>query len=169
MREVQNANPSSALLIVCVPRWEWSNQIIVAAQGGFSRAMRPLSVPAASSITASIGVGFAGGDGFSSGRGPVPPASSLERRRRRRFPSSCHSARPDEHRGRCIAAARRIDVGASADAIVVEHDGAHRQDAAADRLDLCAREAERAVALGLEGPACRWSARRPPRAPCRCP
>src|SRR6185437_2919466 len=52
----------------------------------------------------------------------------------------------DEHGGRRIVA-RLVGVGAAIDAVVVEHDDADREVVAADRLDLHAGEAERAVAF----------------------
>src|SRR5262249_57801399 len=55
----------------------------------------------------------------------------------------------DEHGGRRVIA-RLVDVGAAIDAIVVEDDDAKRQFEAADRLDLHAGEAERAIALDRE-------------------
>src|SRR5262249_35420683 len=55
----------------------------------------------------------------------------------------------DEHGGRRVGAAA-IDVGAAINAVVVEDDDADRQPVAADRLDLHAGEAERAVALDCE-------------------
>src|SRR6185437_4332958 len=63
----------------------------------------------------------------------------------------------DEH-GRRRVVAGLVGVGAAVDAVVVEHDDADRQVVAADRLDLHAGEAERAVAFdgqhrlaGLDG------------------
>src|SRR3954451_15799139 len=56
----------------------------------------------------------------------------------------------DEH-GRCeVRAARRIDVGAAIDAVVVEDDDADRQVVAADGLDLHAGKAEGTVAFHRE-------------------
>ena len=46
-----------------------------------------------------------------------------------------------------VRAAAQVHVGAAVDAVVVHHHHAHRQVVAADRLDLHAGEAERAVAL----------------------
>ncbi len=54
-----------------------------------------------------------------------------------------------EDRRRRIGA-RRIDVGAAIDAVIVEDDDADRQVVPADRLDLHAGEAESAVALDRE-------------------
>src|SRR6202040_274213 len=61
----------------------------------------------------------------------------------------------DEHGGRNVGAAGRIDVGAAIDAVVVEDDDADREVVPADRFDFHAGEAEGAVAFhrkhGLSG------------------
>src|SRR5579883_557674 len=54
-----------------------------------------------------------------------------------------------EHRGGRVVAGL-VGVGAAIDAVVVEHDDADREVVPADRLDLHAGEAERAVALDRE-------------------
>ena len=108
--------------------------------------MRPLSVPAVSSITALMSVGLP--DATASSR----PLLQLVGRRRVDADAAegLHHlvvARAlDEHRRRDVAAAR-VGVGAVVDAVVVEDDDADRQAVAADRLDLHAGEAEGAVAL----------------------
>src|SRR5579875_3827267 len=56
----------------------------------------------------------------------------------------------DEHHRCKIGPARRIDVGAAINTVIVENDDADRQLVAADRLDLHAGEAECRIALQCE-------------------
>ena len=112
--------------------------------------MRPLSVPAFSSMTALTRVGLTGGH-----RGIDSTRQLLGRR--------CVDADTaeslhhlvvtgvlDEHRRGDVGTARRIDVGAAVDAVVVEDDHADRQVVAADRFDFHAGETESAVTLDRE-------------------
>jgi hypothetical protein len=112
--------------------------------------MRPLSLPAAGSITALMSVGLARVH-----RG-VHSAFQLIWRRRvdadaaERLHHLVVARALDEHGRRRIRSARHIDVGAAIDAVIVEDDDADRQAVAADGLHLHPAEAERAVAFDRE-------------------
>src|SRR3954462_10841951 len=56
----------------------------------------------------------------------------------------------DEHGGRNVRTAGRVDVGSAIDAVIVEDDDADRQVVAADRLDLHAGEAKGTVTFDRE-------------------
>ena len=106
--------------------------------------MRPLSVPAASSDHGVDRVACRW-RWLLSGRGPVPPAS-LNADAAAGFHHLVIARALDEHRaGRRIAAARRIDVGASADAIVEHDDGATPAGRSGQIVDLYVPEKPNAL------------------------
>ena len=130
---------------------------LLSALCGLRLPMRPLSLPAAGSSTALISVGLPESIAVVDG--------ALELVRRRRIDADAAErlhhlvvARALDEHGRRRVRADLVDVGAAIDAVVVEDDDADRQLVPADRLDLHAGEAERAVAFdrqhrlaGLDG------------------
>src|ERR1700692_2041408 len=102
---------------------------LVAVLAGFRLVKRPLSVPAASSITALMSAGF------------FAAIASI-----RNFESSAGVAGAfDENGGRDIGAAGGIHIGAAVDAVVVENDRDYRQLIAANGFKFHAAETERTV------------------------
>ena len=120
---------------------------LVAALCGLRLVMRPLSVPAVSSITALISVGRPEAMASFSAAVSSCGVSGSDALAAEGFHQQVVARVLDEDGRGGVLAAGAVDVGALVDAVVVEDDHAHRQVVAADRLDLHAAEAEGAVAL----------------------